>query len=130
VNSKDGDPLNTPPVVTVSTPEQTISLPAPALLTVHASDDGLPKSQPPRVTGGLSVQWSKYRGPGHVTFNPVKVSVKNAAASTTAGFSDPGVYVIQATVDDGSAGFGEYCCWTNVSMTVVVTSGKEQQSIR
>ncbi len=69
--------------------DQTITLPAAAMLSGSISDDGLPN--PPAST---TVTWSKISGPGTVTFtNP------NAAA-TNATFSTTGTYVLRLTGND------------------------------
>ena len=51
----------------------------------------------------------------------------NGSGATTATFSEPGDYVLQVVVDDGSGesagNFGYHCCWTNVEVTVHVTRG-------
>ena len=50
--------------------------------------------------------------------------VANGKATTVATFSEPGDYVLQAVVDDGSGeaagNFGYHCCWTNVEVKVHV----------
>ena len=75
----------------------------------------------------MTVEWEKYRGPGGVTFNEIKQPLKDGKADVTASFSEPGTYVLQAVVDDGSGesagNFGYHCCWTNVQVTVNVTGG-------
>jgi hypothetical protein len=44
-----------------------------------------------------------------------------------ASFSEPGDYVLQVVIDDGSGesagNFGYHCCWTNVEVQVHVTGG-------
>ncbi|HEV2688816.1 MAG TPA: hypothetical protein VGV35_09685, partial [Bryobacteraceae bacterium] len=57
---------NTPPVVTVQQAVQTIQLPAPATLSVSATDDGLPQKGGKPL--GMTIVWAKYRGPGAVVF--------------------------------------------------------------
>jgi hypothetical protein len=114
--TRDEENGNTPPVVTPG-PDQTVTRPAAATLNVSVTDDGLPKRRDgaPRVT----VKWTKFRGPGTVTFNPDEQTVKDGKATTSATFSAAGVYVIQATADDGSKA-GTACCWTNAELTVTV----------
>lgn len=83
-------PVNQPPLVDAGD-DQTITLPATAILAGSASDDGLPV--PP---GALTLAWSKLSGPGSVDFdNP-------AAAATSATFSVDGVYVLRLTASDGA----------------------------
>ena len=116
---------NTPPVVKVQPPEQTIAFPNPATMAVSATDDGLPKRG--GVPAGMTIVWAKYRGPGAVTFNPAKARIVDGKALASANFSEPGDYVLQAVVDDGSGelagNFGYHCCWTNVEVKVTVKGG-------
>lgn len=59
-------------------------------LSGQVSDDGYP--DPP---GSYTTLWSKYSGPGSVSFG-------NASSlSTSATFSAPGTYVLRLTADDG-----------------------------
>ncbi|HXM51466.1 MAG TPA: PKD domain-containing protein [Pyrinomonadaceae bacterium] len=79
-------PPNQPPVVNAGT-DQSITLPAAANLSGSAVDDGLPANT-------LTVAWSKFGGPGNVTF------ANSSVAVTTATFSAPGVYVLRLTASD------------------------------
>ena len=116
---------NTPPVVTVQPTTAAVTLEGSARLSVSATDDGLPMRQGKSV--GMTVEWEKYRGPGIVTFNKIKQPLMDGKAEVSANFSEPGSYVLQAVVDDGSGesagNFGYHCCWTNVQVTVNVTGG-------
>lgn len=116
---------NTPPVVAVEPAELTLPHPGSATLNVSATDDGLPKREGKTV--GMTVMWSKYRGPGVVVFDAVTTRLGNGKAATIATFSEPGEYILQAVVDDGSGeaagNFGYHCCWTNVQVKVTVTKG-------
>jgi len=115
---------NTPPVVTIAPEEQTILFPNPGAikLDISATDDGLPKRAGKTV--GMTVIWTKYRGPGVVTFDFAKAPVVEGKASARASFSEPGEYIIQGVVDDGSGeaagNFGYHCCWTNVQARIRV----------
>src|SRR5262249_51443262 len=95
---------------------------ATTTLTVAATDDGLPKRRGQAV--GMTVLWSKFRGPGDVTFGASQQPIANGKAETTARFSEPGTYLLQAVVDDGSGeaagNFGYHCCWTNAQVEVTV----------
>jgi len=82
------DPSNQPPVANAGA-DQSIRLPATASLTGSATDDAFPRG---RV---LTYSWSKFIGPGTVTFTPAN------QASTTASFSTSGTYVLRLTVSDG-----------------------------
>lgn len=82
-------PGNAAPVVNAGA-DQTIILPAVAILAGTASDDGLPN--PP---GALTLLWSQVSGPSSVTFGDA------TAASTTASIAVPGTYVLRLTANDG-----------------------------
>jgi hypothetical protein len=115
---------NTPPIVTLQTTSTTIaSAGQSATLTVSATDDGLPVRRGQPI--GMTVLWAKYRGPGDVIFSAERAKLVNGKAATTATFSAPGDYLVQAVVDDGSgetAGqFGYHCCWTNAQLALKVT---------
>ena len=110
---------NLPPAVTLNAAEVRN---ATTTLAIAATDDGLPKRRGEPV--GMTVLWTKYRGPGNVTFGSATERVENAKAETTATFSEPGEYLLQAVVDDGSGeaagNFGYHCCWTNAQIKVMV----------
>jgi hypothetical protein len=112
---------NKPPIVNVEAP-QTATVPGSVTLAVSATDDGLPRRQGKSV--GMTIVWVKYRGPGSVTFDPVQAKIVDGRALARASFSEPGQYVLQAVVDDGSGelagNFGYHCCWTNTEVTVAV----------
>jgi len=116
---------NTPPVVTVQSTQLSVARGGSAQLSISATDDGLPVRRGKAV--GLTVEWEKYRGPGVVTFSPVKQPLSEGKAEAMATFSEPGEYVLQAVVDDGSGesagNFGYHCCWTNVQVRVTVAGG-------
>jgi hypothetical protein len=113
---KDFEDGNTPPVVRQA-PDLTVTRPAAATVTIDVADDGLPKRRD--RTSRTTVEWSKYRGPGAVTFSPPEGNVTNGKATTKVSFDQPGLYVLHALVDDGSKG-GTACCWTNAQVTVTV----------
>jgi len=50
---------------------------------------------------GLSMSYRVWRGPAGVTFEPKFSMVEGGSATTTASFSVPGSYVIQASANDG-----------------------------
>ncbi|MBZ5557719.1 MAG: hypothetical protein LAO77_10650 [Acidobacteriia bacterium] len=55
-------------------------------------------------------------------------------ASTSATFSAPGEYILQAVVDDGSGesagNFGYHCCWTNAQLKITVGGVSQQSALR
>ncbi|PYU21998.1 MAG: hypothetical protein DMG30_16055 [Acidobacteria bacterium] len=140
---------NTPPVIklagggSVQGPRPistalSATLANPLTLTVSVSDDatmpligttGMDRPKTPPVT----VIWSKFRGPGIVTFANAKPAVELAngeagsggvsgTATTSATFSEPGEYVLLVVANDwsGIGGHGYQCCWTNSQVKVSV----------
>jgi hypothetical protein len=78
---------NQAPVVNAGA-DQSITVPTLASLTGQVTDDGRP------LGSSISVTWTKVSGPGSVSFtNP-------NAVSTTAGFTEPGLYVLRLTASD------------------------------
>ena len=110
---------NLPPEVALGTTSQTAS---GATITVTAKDDGLPARRGQPV--GMTVLWTKFRGPGDVVFSEPQAKLANGRATTTATFTEPGEYILQAVVDDGSGesagNFGYHCCWTNAQLKLTV----------
>jgi hypothetical protein len=147
---KDEAVGNTPPVLHLftqtATPIQgplatlskalvrTATVTTPLALPVWAEDDAkytsgtnapLARPRPP-----VTMEWSKYRGTGEVTFDKAKPAFTTIAggqvgepyrgsATATAKFSAPGDYVLHALVNDYS-GAGEFCCWTTAQVKVTV----------
>lgn len=123
------------PIAQVSTaPSMTASVSAPLSLTLWAADDmkytsgtGAP---PSGSRAPVTVRWSKFRGPGAVTFSKARPDLEkvpgttpfNGKATATATFSEPGDYVLHATGNDysgdGGGGFG--CCWTTALLKISV----------
>jgi hypothetical protein len=82
----------------------------------------------------VTVAWSKFRGPGAVTFSKDRPPVEKASfkspdsavfsgtASTTAKFSEPGEYILRVVANDwsGDGGRGFQCCWSNAQVKVTV----------
>src|SRR5262249_3840680 len=58
------------------------------------------------------------------TFTAPEAKLAGGKATTSATFSEPGEYILQAVVDDGSGetagNFGYHCCWTNSQVKVSV----------
>jgi hypothetical protein len=129
------------PIASMAKPVQTrtTSMSAPLALTLWADDDAkyssgtnAPMRNPPPP---VEVLWSKFRGPGTVTFQPSdtpKLEVLKGGkvgepfsgkGGVTATFSEPGEYALLAVVTDysGFGGGGEVCCWTTGIVKVTVT---------
>ena len=118
----------------------TTTLSNPLTLTVSASDDAqvIPGMQRPK-TPPVVLAWSKFRGPGSVTFanarppvekteDPAATAAFSGKATTTATFSEPGDYTLYVVANDwtGKGGRGFQCCWTNALVKVSVKSGAAQ----
>jgi len=131
---------NTPPVVRFQPGGQAFTGPPrgiaqsftaktgePLMLAAWVTDDGKLAPEAPRRADGppANIIWSKFRGPGVVTFENARpqVSKEDGRASTTATFSEPGQYILRAQSNDatGDGGGGFQCCWTNVHVRVTVT---------
>jgi hypothetical protein len=119
--------------------DQTITFPQAATLTATVTsgreETGSPNASGRGARGGrggraqrLTIKWRKYRGPGTVTFSDAAPPVKDGQAVTSATFSEPGVYMVQAVADEGSANDGAQsggipgflCCWTYSQVTITV----------
>jgi hypothetical protein len=111
------------------------TIPNPVSLTIWVADDAsvIPGATRPR-TPAVSLTWSKFRGPGDVTFSSERPTIENAEvrgapnpvfsgkSSTTATFSEPGEYVLHVTANDwtGDGGRGFQCCWSTAQVKVSV----------
>jgi hypothetical protein len=112
----------------------TATMSAPLALNVWASDDAKYTSgtnAPLRTeTPPVTMVWSKYRGPGTVTFektSPPFEKLTGAAAfdgraATPARYSEPGEDLRHVTGNElsGPGGGGEVCCWTTGLVKVTV----------
>jgi hypothetical protein len=123
------------PIANLATaPSRIASVGAPLALTLWAADDmkytsgtnaPMSTARPP-----VAIRWSKYRGPGAVTFDKVRPEIEKLQGSTpfsgkatvSVKFSDAGDYVLHATANDysgdGGGGFG--CCWSTAMVKVAV----------
>jgi len=135
---------NTPPVVRFdpagqpgqgpggTTSTMKVGVAEPVALTVLVKDDMVRKrgqgGESPRKEPALGVIWSKYRGPGHVTFKEVEPTLDEAGkATTTATFREPGEYTLRVLAWDtsgrpsrGIMAVGFQCCWTNGFVNITV----------
>jgi hypothetical protein len=117
----------------------TTTLRNPLPLTVWVADDA--KVPPVFATLAktmqipmVSVTWSKFRGPGTVSFTAEKPKVEKSdfkappntaftgKAATTATFSEPGEYLLELVANDlsGVGGGGFQCCWSTAQIKVTV----------
>jgi len=141
---------NSPPVVRFAengpagqgplgiTAERAAKVGVPLTLTAWVQDDAkltTSSGAPPRNLGlPVTLHWSKYRGPGTVTFANARPEAEKIAggtpnipfsgkATTTVTFNEPGDYVLQLMLNDysGEGGGGFQCCWTTSKVKVAVT---------
>jgi len=113
----------------------TVSLPEPLDLSLWVADDAnVPLAGGSPRTPPVILSWSKFRGPGTVTFGSPRPAVEKAdvaappsakfsgKAHTTASFSEPGEYVLRVVANDwsGDGGRGFQCCWSNALVKVLV----------
>ena len=111
------------------------ALPEPVALTVWAADDAkAPLAGARPRTPPITLGWSKFRGPGTVTFADEHPAIEKAEcqppagatvsgrAVTTAKFSEPGDYILRLVANDwsGDGGRGFQCCWSNAQVKVTV----------
>ncbi len=79
------------PAITITSPvENAACLNVGSSLVIQATATAIPAQ-----AGSLTVQWTRFSGPGTVTFGTP------ALASTTATFSAPGDYILRLTASDG-----------------------------
>lgn len=112
-----GTSTNQPPAVDAG-PDQTITLPAGAVLTGRVTDDGSPN--PP---GAVTRTWSKLNGPGSVTFDDA------SALQPAAAFSTPGTYTLRLTATDGLLSAGDDVVVTVLAVpnrAPIVNAGSDQ----
>lgn len=98
---------NQPPTVDAGT-DQTVAIQSVAQLHGIASDDGQP--DPP---GELTISWVMVSGPGTADI------INPNSASTTATFTEPGVYILSLTASDGQLSASD-----QVTVTVRDASGQ------
>jgi hypothetical protein len=124
------------PIATLAeAPVRTATAGTPLALPLWANDDmkytsgtNAPVSS---TRQPLTLRWSKYRGPGTVTFDKARPEIEklsqaegmlSAHATTNVTFGEAGEYVLHVTANDysgdGGGGFG--CCWTTGLVKVTV----------
>jgi len=130
-----GPSIQGPIAMTAKGIARTATMAAGLSLPVWASDDAkyssgsnAPQRNPPPP---VILHWSKYRGPGDVTFDKLSPvfekmdgpAVFQGRATVNAKFSAPGEYILHVTAEDysGNGGGGEVCCWTTAMVKVTVT---------
>jgi hypothetical protein len=132
---QNGTTIQGPVAVLATAAVRTATVSMPIAVTLWATDDmkytsgtnaPMAKPRPP-----VTLHWSKYRGPGTVTFDNDRPDVEKLASAegTFSGkstvnvtFNESGDYVLHVTANDysgdGGGGFG--CCWTTGLVKVSV----------
>lgn len=105
----------------------TASVSEPTAVTLWVTDDGVRKFRRSQSPPQLGLVWSKYRGPGSVSFSETAPAIDPRGKSTTiASFETPGDYVLRVLAWDDSGpqratmASGFQCCWTNAYVDVHV----------
>jgi hypothetical protein len=124
----------------------TATVSSPLQLTVWVSDDvKLPRSASQGLRNiSVTIAWSKFRGPGSVTFANNKPALEKiestlnppqpftGKATTTATFSTPGDYILRLVANDasGDGGRGFQCCWSNAQVRVSVKPATSMSTVK
>jgi hypothetical protein len=136
--AENGAAAKGPLALLSSAPERTVAKSASLTLPLWVDDDGrfsnATMAPPSKLPTPVELIWSKYRGPGTVTFDKVPPAMEILAggpintpfrgkSTATARFSEPGDYVLHVTANDfsGEGGSGELCCWSTALVKVRVT---------
>jgi len=132
---QNGKTLQGPIATVAGAPARTATVAEGLALPIFVTDDMKYTSGTSAPMGrarpAVTLRWSKYRGPGTVTFDKPRPEVEKVAqsegmfsgkATATAKFSEAGDYVLHVTANDysgdGGGGFG--CCWTTGLVKVTV----------
>ena len=116
--------------VGIESPPLQATVGTPLSVTIWLNDDSkrtdeiqIKERGPER--NAINVNWYKHSGPGPVTFDPPKSSLKELEGTATSAitFAEPGTYMLRVRADnfgrvDTSA--GNQCCWTNGYIRVTV----------
>jgi hypothetical protein len=116
-----------PPTAVAATLSGGVGEPVPLTLGVSDPKQTKPGSEARAARGGgivATVSFHKFRGPGTVTFDPGRITVKTQGESVTtnARFSAPGDYLVRVQGNDesGEGGAGFQCCWSNTYVKVTI----------
>jgi len=120
LQAKVADPL-TLSLAFADKPPTYVPPPSPAAAAAARGARGRGRGGPPAA---VVISWSKYRGPGEITFTEARqeFTSQEGTATTAATFTVPGDYMIRATANDssGDGGGGDQCCWTTALLKITV----------
>jgi hypothetical protein len=122
--TKGGPKVLGPPTTVAATLTGTVGQP----VAIQAWVDDVKAAVEERGARGAAkvatVSFHKFRGPGAVSFDPVRVPVNapGDVAASKATFAAAGEYLlrVQANDESGEGGGGFQCCWTNTYVKVTV----------
>jgi hypothetical protein len=119
-----------PPTSVAASLTGAVGQPVPIRLWVEdvkppAEAEGTAGPRRGRGAGAVAtVSLHKFRGPGTVTFDKMRLPVgaQGELVAATATFGAPGEYLlrVQANDESGEGGGGFQCCWTNAYVKVTV----------
>jgi hypothetical protein len=123
--SEGGAKVTGPPTTVAATLTGAVNQPVPIQVWVaDPKPEGGSEGGRGRSPGIAAVSFHKYRGPGDVTFDRVRVPAtkQGEMVATNATFAAPGEYLlrVQANDESGEGGGGFQCCWTNTYVKVTV----------
>ena len=120
----DGLPVPTKPpkqAVGQETPPTLKPLPDQAEIPVNVPQIPTGGGRRPTAAQGLGVNWTLWRGPAAITFDPPgRGAVKDGKSTVTATFKQPGTYVIRVKASDGML-------WEERDITVTVAGPSSSQ---
>jgi hypothetical protein len=118
----NGPKFTGPPVGIAASLTGGVGQPLP--LNVWAEDAKAPAEAGRGSVTVASLSFHKFRGPGSITFDKVRISVPKQGEMVTANatFSAAGEYIVrvQANDESGEGGGGFQCCWTNAHVKVTI----------
>lgn len=122
--SEGGTKFTGPPMGLAATLSGTVNQPLTIAVSVEDPKEASVRSSARPTTSIANVSFHKFRGPGPITFEPVRTPVAKQGdkVSTKATFGLPGEYLvrIQGNDESGEGGGGFQCCWTNTYVKVLV----------
>ena len=120
----DGLPIpkkTPPPAVGQETPPTLKPLPDQAEIPVNVPQIPTGGGRRAAAAQGLGVNWTLWRGPAAINFDPPgRGAVKDGKSTVRATFTQPGTYVIRVKAADGTL-------WEEKDITITVTSAGSSQ---
>ena len=122
--SQGGSKVLGPPTAVATTLTGKVGQPVPVQVWVDDAKATAGEESRRGAAKVATVSFHKFRGPGIVGFDPVRIPVETPGEMVTsnATFKAPGEYLlrVQANDESGEGGGGFQCCWTNTYVKVTV----------